>query len=444
MSVRIACIFLAAVWGFLPVADAQTNRKIKALQTKKKEVQKGLARSQKELKNTENTVIVKMKDISQLADKIESRRRYIDTMEVQLRHVSNQVDVLQQTVDKTTRELESKKEDYARALRYAAAYRTVSSPLLFVFSSQSFSQMYRRSRYAREYANYQRTLAEQIVEKQNELLAQKDELLKVKAEKNRLLAECMEQKALLQKQHEEEKKNVASLQKKKKTLQKEVEDQRKQLSDLDKKIDQMIAYEVEQARKRAEAARKKAEEEARRKAELARKQDKKKATASSKSSASGKKKTSSSSSSGKWITPQDEALNGSFERNKGRLPVPITGSYMLGSRFGTYNVPGLKNVQLDNKGTNYIGRTGAMARSIFDGEVTTIFQFGGTKNVLVRHGHYISAYCNLSSVRVAQGQKVKARDIIGTVDNDGSGNCVLHFQLRKETVKLNPEAWIGK
>lgn len=442
MSIRSACVWLVVFWAFCAVADAQSNRKIKALQTKKKEIQKGLVRSQKELKNTENTVIVKMKDINQMANQLENRQRYIDTMEVQLKRMGDQVDVLQQTVDKTTRELEAKKKDYAKALRYASAYRTVSSPLLFVFSSQSFSQMYRRSRYAREYANYQRTLAEEIVEKQNELMAQKNELLRVKAEKNRLLAECVEQKALLQKQHDEEKKNVAGLQKKKKTLQKEVESQRRQLSDLDKKIDQMIAYEVEQARKRAEAARKKAEAEARRKAEQQRKKDKK-TTSSSKTPVTEKKKPASPSSN-KWITPQDEALNGSFERNKGRLPVPITGSYMLGSRFGTYNVPGLRNVQLDNKGTNYIGRSGAMARSIFDGEVTAVFQFGDTKNVLIRHGHYISVYCNLSSVRVSKGQKVKTRDILGTVDNDGSGNCVLHFQLRKETTKLNPEAWIGR
>ncbi len=53
-------------------------------------------------------------------------------------------------------------------------------------------------------------------------------------------------------------------------------------------------------------------------------------------------------------------------------------------------------------------------------------------------------YCNLSSVRVSKGQKVKARDILGTVENDGTGNCVLHFQLRKETQKLNPEVWIGR
>lgn len=448
MTGRWMGLLAVALWGAWLAAGAQTNRKIKALQTKKKEIQKGLVRSQKELKTTEKTVVVKMKDINQMANQLANRQRYIDTMEVQLKRMDGQVERLQQTVNKTTRELAAKKEDYAKALRYASTYRTVSSPLLFVFSSQSISQMFRRSRYANEYANYQRSLAEDIVVKQNQLMAQKNELLKVKAEKNRLLAECMEQKALLQKQHDEEKKNVAGLQKKKKTLQKEVESQRKQLSDLDKKIDQMIAYEVEQARKRAEEARKKAEAEARRKAEQQRKADKKgtsssKASSSSKSSSSGKKTTASSPGK-KWITPQEEAVNGSFERNKGRLPVPITGSYMLGSRFGTYNVPGLKNVQLDNKGTNYIGRTGAMARSIFDGEVSAVFQFGDTKNVLVRHGHYISVYCNLSSVRVVKGQKVKTRDILGTVDNDGSGNCVLHFQLRKETVKLNPEAWIGR
>ena len=73
-----------------------------------------------------------------------------------------------------------------------------------------------------------------------------------------------------------------------------------------------------------------------------------------------------------------------------------------------------------------------------------MFQFGGTKNVLVRHGSYISVYCNLSSTIVSKGQRVSTKDILGTVADDGSGNCVLHFQLRKEISKLNPEAWVGK
>ena len=124
--------------------------------------------------------------------------------------------------------------------------------------------------------------------------------------------------------------------------------------------------------------------------------------------------------------------------------MPITGQYRISGRFGKYNVPGLKNVTLDNKGVNYVGKPGARARCVFDGEVTAVFQFSGSKNVLVRHGSYISVYCNLSSVIVRKGQKLKARDLIGTIQADESGNCILHFQLRKETTKLNPEAWIGR
>ena len=103
---------------------------------------------------------------------------------------------------------------------------------------------------------------------------------------------------------------------------------------------------------------------------------------------------------------------------------------------------GLSGVQLDNKGINITGKSGAQARAIFDGEVSAIFSLGGFSNVIVRHGSYISVYCNLSSVRVKKGSLVQTRDIIGEVSTDKSGNAVLHFQLRKETVKLNPEQWI--
>ena len=437
----LAAVLLVLVWG--STAQAQTNSKIKALQKQKKEIQQGIDRSRKEIKSTQKKVDTKMRDINFMSNQIANRQRYIDTMEVHIKRMDDEVECLQRKVTETGRRLDKKKEEYARALRYARANRMVSSPLLFIISAKSVEQMYRRSRYANEYAQHQRRLAEGIVEEQRRLMAEKNDLLRLKDEKHKLMNECMEQKALIQKHQNEEERNVASLRKKQKKLEQEVNKQRQQLASLDKKIDQMIAYELEQARKRAEAARKKAEAEARRKAQQRKQADK-----------SGRKTTAGSSSNKKtggqipdeykWITPQDQVLNSDFVRNKGRLPVPITGSYMLGSRFGTYKVAGLKNVTLDNKGTNYVGKPGAMARSIFNGEVSTIFEFGGTRNVMVRHGSYISVYCNLSSVRVAKGQKVKARDILGTIEDDGSGNCVLHFQLHKEKTKLNPEVWIGR
>lgn len=105
--------------------EAQTNRKIKALQTQKKEIQKGLTRSRKELKTTEKTVATKLRDISMIANRLEARQRYIDTMEVQLKKVSDQVNALERKVERTAAELETKKADYAKALRYARACKSV-------------------------------------------------------------------------------------------------------------------------------------------------------------------------------------------------------------------------------------------------------------------------------------------------------------------------------
>jgi murein DD-endopeptidase MepM/ murein hydrolase activator NlpD len=45
---------------------------------------------------------------------------------------------------------------------------------------------------------------------------------------------------------------------------------------------------------------------------------------------------------------------------------------------------------------------------------------------------------------VKKGAKVSTKDVIGTIAKDASGNVVLHFQLRKETAKLNPEHWLGR
>lgn len=140
------------------------------------------------------------------------------------------------------------------------------------------------------------------------------------------------------------------------------------------------------------------------------------------------------------LSTVDRMLSGGFEANRGRLPMPITGTFKIVSHFGQYNVQGLSGVTLDNKGINLLGKPGCMARSIYDGEVSAVFGYGGMWNVLVRHGAYISVYCNLKSVSVHKGQKVSTRQALGAVGADN----ILQFQLRKETAKLNPEAWLAR
>ncbi len=434
-------VCLVLVLQCIPIAHAQNSKKVQALKAQKTELQKTLNKAKADLDYTKQKVRTGQQSLSFLDMQMDTRLSYIRQLESEMNSLEGEIGKLQDKIKAGEKDLRAKREKLKQAMRYARTRRTQNSPLIFILSSENVTQMYRRARYAKEYALYQTRLTEQIMSKQVDLLKDENRLLASKSEMNGLLREVMSQRKQLNKQQIQQQKRVEGLKQQESGLASKIAQQQKQLAALNKKIDDLIAYEIEQARKRAEeAARKKAAEEATKK-------KKGSTTASSKSSTTTKKSTTSTSSSSKqsgWLTAAERQLNGSFEQNKGRLPVPITGQYMIGNRFGVYNVPGLKNVQLDNKGTNYVGHPGARARAVFDGEVTAVFQFDGTKNVLVRHGSYISVYCNLSSVIVAKGQKVKARDVLGTVATDADGNCVLHFQLRKETAKLNPEAWIGR
>lgn len=311
---------------------------------------------------------------------------------------------------------------------------------MFIFSADNLSQMYRRLRYVREYADYQRLQGIQVERKQKQVTEKQQILLASKNAKEEMLKQGETERLKLEEQEKERKTLLASLQKKQRSIQSEISAKRRSANKLNAQIDRLIAIEIENARKRAE-------EEARRKAEAKRKAEaaeEKKTVAGDSKKSSGTVKTAPSKMNEYKIDSEDRRLSSIFTQNKGRLPVPITGPYVIVGHFGQYQVKGLRNVRLDNKGIDIKGKDGAQARAIFDGEVSAIFQYNGLSNVLIRHGSYISVYCNLSSVLVKKGSVLKARDIIGPVNTDKDGNTVLHFQLRKETEKLNPELWLHR
>ena len=212
-------------------------------------------------------------------------------------------------------------------------------------------------------------------------------------------------------------------------------------------------HKAAEAERKAEEARRRGEERAAREARAAQAREEARAAAQAKAAAAEAQRARTATEEANRATataqqnvaaPSDARLSGSFASNQGRLPMPITGNYTISSHFGAYNVNGLNGVTLDNKGINLTAPAGAQARSVFDGEVTAIFSMGGMTNVLVRHGSYITVYCNLAGAFVRQGQRVSARQVLGNVARDASGNCTLHFQLRHETQKLNPERWLRR
>ncbi len=416
-------------------SSAQT-KKINALKSQKTQLEKGIQKSKTELTQTKEKTIKKEQTAIFLESQLQDRLSYIRQLEAEIDSLDRTVARLERQLAVLDSQLTEKKHKYIQSLRFARHSQAMQNPILFVASAETFAQVFRRMRYAREYAALQKTLGIQLIAKQNETRDKRNELLGVKQQRNVVMSEVIRQRKELAAEHSVVKKNVAQLRQRQREIEQQVAEQQRQLTALNKKIDELVAYEIEQARKRAEA-------EARRKREAELAKNKKVSGKSSKADkAKGKDKGGNVLAPTKWITSEDRQLNGSLEQNKGRLPVPITGPYRLARRFGMNQVAA--GIMLDNKGVNYMGQEGARARAIFEGEVSAIFQLGDMKNVLVRHGSYISVYCNLSSTIVQRGQKLKARDIIGTVARDEQGQYILHFQLRRETIKLNPEQWIGR
>lgn len=414
-------------------ATAQTKQ-IKDLKSRKVQMERGIQKKKTELDKTRHDAVKKEQTVDFIEDQLQSRLRYMQGLQRDIDTLDNRIVALTEERRQLQHELDERRDKYIRSLRTARYSSNLRNPLLFMFSAKSFPQLYRRMRYAREFAALQKRLGIQVIEQQNRVRDKQNELLEVKEERSNTMREVIRQRKQLTAEHSIVKFNAAKLRQRQKQIEKEVAEQQRKLNALSKKIDELVAYEIEQARKRAEAeAKRKREAEERARAAK---------NAKGKSGKTAPSNTSKSTATTKWLTAEDKKLNGSLEQNKGRLPVPITGPYRIERRFGLTHIT--SSVVLDNKGINYQGQAGAHARSIFDGEVSAVFQLGNMKNVLVRHGSYISVYCNLSSTIVTRGQKVKARDLIGTVAPDDRGQFVLHFQLRKEVTKLNPEQWIGR
>ena len=142
-----------------------------------------------------------------------------------------------------------------------------------------------------------------------------------------------------------------------------------------------------------------------------------------------------------YVSSEDQRLSGNFESNRGRLPMPISGSYQIVHRFGMNHVDDVKgHVTLDKKGIDIKAQPGSPVRCIFDGEVSAVFGYAGTTVVIIRHGNYLSVYCDLASVSVSRGQKVSTRQTIGRLGSEG----LMQFQLRRGNEKLNPEGWLSR
>lgn len=492
-----------------------SNASIKKLQSQRNAIQKKIKQQELALKANKEDVAKRLKDLLLINGEIDENQQHIEGIQKDIHHIEGNIDILKTQLSTLTEQLKDRQAKYIRSMRYMASNRTMQDKLMFIFSAKNFYQMYRRLRFVKEYAQYQKAQGEAVKAKQIQIDAKHHQLQQVRGQKNNLLYKGQQERTKLEANKGQQQNIVAGLQQQQKTIQAVIDDQRKKDAALNAQIDRMVEIEIAKARARAAAeSKRKAElaaaEKKRREAEIARKKAaaeaaarenarrieearqremaakeaaRKAAAAEQVARQAQREQAAKDAATAKAVAEQrakeaevarqaaerkekvdaerakveitkveeqqeniqkfstvDRMMNNGFESNRGRLPMPITGSYKIVSHFGQYNVEGLKGVTLDNKGINIMGQNGCQARAVYDGEVSAVLSYGGSTVVMLRHGAYISVYANLKSASVSRGQKVSTRQILGVVGIDN----ILQFQLRKERTKLNPEAWLGR
>lgn len=474
-----------------------STAEIRGLQSKRSGIQKEIKKQEEALRANKADVKKRLNDLLILNSEIDRHKQNIDGIQRDITHLDGNIGLLNAQLATLQQQLKERKAKYVKSMRYISRQHTMQDRLMFIFSAKSLTEMYRRLRFVREYSSWQKAQGEMVKSKQLQVNEKQKQLQQVRGQKNVMLNKGRQEHRALESKQSEQQTMVNSLQKQQKTIQSVIAKQRKDASALNAQIDRLVAIEVEKARKRAEEeARRKAAEAAaakkRREAELARKraeaeraraenerrlreareaeerakQRAREATAQQKERAEqqareaeaqreaierkakeDERRSTKEIANAKreveqtyTVSSVDRMMSGGFEANRGRLPMPVSGGYRIVSHYGQNTIEGLRGVTLDNKGINIKGQPGCQARAVYDGIVSAVYGIGGQWLVMVRHGVYISVYCNLTSVGVHKDQKVSTGQALGAVGGEG----ILQFQLHKNSTRLNPEPWLRR
>lgn len=390
------------------------------LEQRKEQIQKEI-RIQEELLRSQNQKQKSiLTEIIQQREKIRLRESLIRTTEKQAKILKDEMYTNQLQVNQLNRELKVLKEDYAALIVKSYKSRSEQSRAMFLLSSETFLQAYKRGQYMKQYASFRKSQGEEIKVKSDKLLDLNAKLDTQKVEKHKLLVEQEKERIVLQKEKVEQEKLSAAIQKDKKKIAQEIKKKQQESKDIDRKIDRIIKEAIAEANRKAAAANKKA---------------------NPKTTVAETRATENSSKI--VLTPEGKIISDSFKANKGRLPWP-TETGQVTQRFGDQPHPELSFLTVHSSGIEITTSSGSQARAVFDGEVTSVQYVSPVqKSVIIQHGDFFTVYHNLSTVSVNKGDKVSRKQKIGTIrTSTETGKTVLKFVISQNATYTNPQSWL--
>ena len=388
-------LLLATAWG-QENRQAKLEAQRKQLRAEIKQINTLLFTNKKQKKNA-------LTEIEDLAVKIGLRQRLIKVTNEEANRLTQQISVNQRTITRQEKELKDLKAEYAEMIRYAYASKSAQSRLMFLFSSESFLQAYKRFQYFKQYAAFRKKQGLMIAEKTKALEALNVSLAIQKQKKDTLIKENRIAQNELTAERLEQKERINALKKNERSLARQIQKKQRQIAAFDKEIQRLIRA----------------------------------AIAASNKAASGKNKAVFA------LTPEAQLIGKNFTANKGKLPWPVEqGVVTLG--FGTQTHPVVKTTKIQSNGVTIATPGNAKVRSVFKGKVMQVFSFKGSNpGVLIQHGNYITSYSNLAAVYVKKGETIDAKQAIGEVfTHPTSGKSELKFSVFQNTTPVNPKSWV--
>lgn len=397
---RYILLFLGLTLGFS--AFSQTREELEA---KRQAIQKEIDEINTIIKTTASKGQSALSEYEDLQKRIQATERLIQVNNQEANLLTREINANANKIDRLRTELAQLKADYEQMIQKSYKSKSDQSRIMFLFSSESFLQAYKRIQYMKQFAQYRKKQGEEVIEQTQKLQELNSTLFDQRRDQEKILAKNRKTKSSLVADKNNLENLLASINQQKKKYSKELKQKQKEANRIDREINRLIREAI----------------------------------------AKENKKVGSDAKSTFKLTPEAQALAKDFAENKGKLPWPVE-SGVVSMRFGERPHPIVKTIKVMSNGVRIDTEKNGKARAVFDGEVSQISKIPGANIVvMIRHGNYLSVYNNLQNVVVKSGDKVKRGEEIGEVGiNSSSGKTTLIFQLFKNTVKLNPEQWVYK
>ena len=389
--------------GFVIIQAQQTSKKQKELEAQRLRLKKEIKQINSILFNNIKTRKSALTQVEDLQVKLNVRLELIKVTNEQANLLTTRISINERNISTNRLELRNLKDEYANLIQKSYESKSLQNRLMFLFSSESFLQAYKRVQYLKQYASYRRKQGKAIANKTKLLQELNQTLNNEKAEKILLIEENRLVQQQIEKDAKDQKSLIKTLERKQTSLASQISKKEKQQKAIDREINRLIREAI---------------------------------AASNEALGKKRKKTFQ-------LTPEAKLIADNFKANKGRLPWPLEKGVVVQS-FGRQRHPVVKTTTIQSNGVILATEPLAQVRAVFEGEVMSVIVIKGSNpSVLIRHGNFITLYTNLAKLYVTKGEKVNAKQAIGEVfTNQQTGKTQFQFGIFNNVDALNPKEWV--